>query len=80
MTKTYKLRCGIEVQVNPETKSGGVSSTLLEDFNDLDDNWNVVAHVLESLVLAHACAGIDVGSEEYQEGLETAIESCANNL
>jgi hypothetical protein len=30
---------------------------------------------IESLVLAHACAGVDVESLGYIEGIETAIEA-----
>lgn len=35
-------------------------------------------HVLESLVLAHACAGIDIESEKYQEGIRTALDALTN--
>ena len=30
---------------------------------------------LEALILAHACAGIDVGSPAYIEGVETAVDA-----
>jgi hypothetical protein len=33
---------------------------------------------LESLVLAHACAGIDVTSPKYLEGLNTALDAIEN--
>jgi len=35
---------------------------------------------LESMILAHAIAGIDVTSPAYCEGIETAVEAIANNL
>ena len=35
-------------------------------------------NALESLVLAHACAGIDVMAPAYIEGIETAVEAVAN--
>jgi hypothetical protein len=35
---------------------------------------------VESLVLAHACAGLDVRDARYQAGLETALEAIDNNL
>ena len=35
---------------------------------------------VESLVLAHACAGIDVGSPAYVQGLETTLEAIVNQL
>ncbi len=35
---------------------------------------------LESLILAHACAGIDVTSPAYVEGIETAVDAIANRF
>ncbi len=35
---------------------------------------------IQSLILAHHCAGIDVTTDAYKEGLRTAFEAIANNL
>jgi hypothetical protein len=35
---------------------------------------------LESLILAHACAGIDVTTPAYLEGIETAVDAIANQF
>ena len=35
---------------------------------------------LESLILAHACAGIDVASPAYIEEIETAVEAIGNRV
>lgn len=35
---------------------------------------------IESLILAHAAAGIDVESPAYIEGIETAVEAAGNNI
>ena len=35
---------------------------------------------LESLILAHACAGVDVESPAYVEGIETAVEAITNHF
>jgi len=32
---------------------------------------------LESIILSHACAGIDVTTPAYLEGIETACNTCA---
>jgi hypothetical protein len=32
------------------------------------------------MVMAHAIAGVNVETPAYLEGLETAIDACANNL
>lgn len=34
---------------------------------------------IESVILAHACAGIDVTAPAYLEGIETAIQAIADN-
>ena len=34
---------------------------------------------LESLILAHACAGIDVAADEYQDAIQTALDAIGNN-
>lgn len=34
---------------------------------------------IESLVLAHACGGVDVEGAKYVEGVQTAIDACLNN-
>lgn len=40
--------------------------------------WEAALDGILSTVLAHACAGIDVESPAYLEGLETALDSMAN--
>jgi hypothetical protein len=42
--------------------------------------WNAAVDVLEALVLAHACAGVDVISLAYREGIQTALDAIRNNL
>ena len=44
-----------------------------------DDDYNRVIDGIEAVVLAHAMAGIDVESPAYLEGVETALDSAANN-
>jgi hypothetical protein len=36
-------------------------------------------NALESILLAHACAGIDVSSPAYLCGFETAIDACVSH-
>ncbi len=43
-----------------------------------DRAYNAAIDGLESLILAHACAGIDVTSPAYIEGIETAVEAIVN--
>ena len=41
--------------------------------------FNAAIDGLESLVLAHACAGINVASPVYIEGIESAVDAIANH-
>ena len=42
--------------------------------------YNGAVDVLESMLLAHACAGIDVADERYVQGIQTALQALGNNL
>ena len=48
-----------------------------EELRDKRD-YNRMIDVIESMVLAHAVAGIDVESPAYIEGIETAVNTCMN--
>lgn len=58
--------------------AGGVleSSSLKQD--DASDEFNAAMNAIESMVLGHAIAGIDVTSVGYKYGLQTAIDATAN--
>ena len=60
-------------------RSGSVSSSL-HSSEDEDDRFNAAVDAIESMVLAHACAGIDVTDPRYVEGVRTCVECCATNL
>ncbi|NLF73208.1 MAG: hypothetical protein GX575_29580 [Candidatus Anammoximicrobium sp.] len=47
--------------------------TLVRKFNAAIDG-------LEALILAHACAGVDITSPAYIEGIETAVDAIGNHL
>ena len=49
-----------------------------EDEWDSRATFNKIMNGIESLILAQACAGIDVESPEYFEALETAIDGISN--
>ena len=59
-------------------RSGSIRSSL--HTSEDDEEFNAAMHTIESIVLAHVCAGIDVTDSRYVEGLRTCIEACANNL
>ena len=60
-------------------RSGSVTSSLHSSEAD-DDQFNAAMDAVESMVLAHACAGIDVTEPRYVDGVRTCIEACENNM
>lgn len=91
--EVIKLPCyGILLNLRSKAKrvGGGISSNLCRYFelpNEVDraDCCNTAAletavDVIESLVLAHACAGIDIQTPAYIKGIETTVDALANNL
>jgi hypothetical protein len=79
---TIKLPCyGIVIEY--ENGGGSITSQLHESAEDdveRDVLFDTAMDAVESMVLAHAIAGIDVSSPAYIEGIETAVEACANNI
>ncbi len=63
-----------------EPGSGTISSDLKQDATGGDEEYLAAIDGLESLILAHACAGIDVTSPAYVEGIETAVQAIGNIL
>jgi hypothetical protein len=81
---TINLPCfNIVIDLGPEDADhsgayqGGKIASDLKGGNPL---FRAAMDAIESLILAHACAGVDVASPAYVEGIETAVESCMNNL
>jgi hypothetical protein len=58
--------------------SGSIVSDLREPETAANRQYNAAIDGLESLILAHACAGVDVESPAYVEGIETAVDAIAN--
>jgi hypothetical protein len=84
---TIRLPCfGITLQMarsNTTAKpgSGTITSDLKEPARTAADRfYNAAMDGLESLILAHACAGIDVTTPAYVEGIETAVEAIGNHF
>lgn len=78
--KTIKLSVGMTITLYPIGDK--FNGTITSDNRDLNDEEPIAAScydAIESLVLAHACAGVDVASAAYNEGLEVALEAIHNN-
>jgi hypothetical protein len=77
MKATLNLTDGIFINVTIQGGGGGVNSNLHRHF-PRKSAPQATADTIEALVLAHACAGVDVTSAAYLTGLNTVIEKLAN--
>ena len=82
-----RLPCfGITVHLDRECSAdsparGTITSQLREPGRGtLVRTFNAAIDGLEALILAHACAGVDIASPAYIEGIETAVDAIGNNL
>jgi hypothetical protein len=60
--------------------AGSIASDLRATGTAANRQYNAALDGLESLILAHACAGADVESPVYIEGIETAVEGIGNHF
>jgi hypothetical protein len=74
---------GIVIEMDHPSEDEPASGRLVSDLRSGSGHHAVryVAAVdgLEALILAHACAGVDVQSPAYIEGIETAVDAIFNN-
>ena len=86
MIKIIKLPVGgIEVSL-AQSGDATITSELHEEpscvsegIENYRSEYDAAIDGLESLILAHACAGIDISQTEYVEGIRTAVEAITNN-
>jgi hypothetical protein len=83
--REIRLPCyGINIRLNRQDSPEGLPcGTITSELQmpgraAADRPYNAAIDGLEALVLAHACAGIDVTSPAYIEGVETAVEAIVN--
>jgi hypothetical protein len=85
--KTYTIdKYGITVNVCSDAgaNAGEITSELTKHVignepTENDFELKGAVNAIESLIVAHACSGIDVGSEAYVTGLDSALEAIANH-
>ena len=74
---------GIVITIDYDAEGRPIAGSIVSELqeNEIDDQvYNGAMDAIESMVLAHAMAEIDVTSNGYIEGLDTAVNACANNL
>ena len=60
---------------------GSIVSDLKEtDGLQADVAYNCAMDGIESLILAHAIAGVNVAAPSYIKAVEAAVQSCADNM
>jgi hypothetical protein len=74
-------RLGIVVELSANG-GGAILASPLKDGREDGSQEELLAALdaVESVILAHACAGVDVESPAYQTGIETALEAITNHL
>ena len=79
--KTIKLPCYGIVVTFAAGESGELRSDLSRGDYSLATDEALVSPFdgIESMILAHAIAGVDIESPAYLEGIETAVEAVSNN-
>lgn len=80
--KTLNTNCyGISISYDPSDKSGAsISSAMKEQDSPENKAFNAAVDGLESIILAHFCAGLDITSPAYLEGIEAAYQALGNNI
>ncbi len=85
--REIRLPCyGITIRLHrPNSAHRPGAGTIATDLKTLgkaaaDKQYNAAIDGLESLILAHVCAGINVESPAYVEGVEMALDAIANHF
>jgi len=86
--KRIEIRVGKDcITLQLDGKGGGAIHSKLhitetdEDFEaEYRENYNSAIDGLESLVVAHACAGVDVVDARYVAGIGAALDAISNSI
>jgi len=63
-----------------EDTQGTIESDLHISPLEKDKEYEIAVDTLESLILAQACAGIDITTPAYLESIETVVDAWTNQL
>lgn len=89
--REIKLPCfGIVITLCEKADAGTITSDMHEpadpkviggsDEDMAHDRYEAAINGIESLILAHAVACLDVQASAYVEGIKTAVEAIGNNF
>jgi len=78
LNRTFLLeRTDFRIEVTVNEDAGTIESDLHEDSESTQ--YDAAIDGLESLILAHACAGVDVEAQAYVDGVGEALEAISNH-
>ena len=72
-----KLPC-FKIEVTKHDSGVGYISSNLKEEGEY--RYNIAIDAIESIILGHALAGVAIESPAYIEGIETAVNACAQNI
>ena len=83
MKRRYEIgEMGLVIEV--ENGQGRIRENIRKPFGleyeEIDDYGKGAIDALESLMLALACARVDLDTPEFREGLQTALDAIGSNL
>ena len=67
-----------EIQVDLQTRGGRMTGAVALPPSIGDAYGDAALDAFTSLILAHACAGVDVESEAYAKGASVALDAIGN--
>ena len=76
----FLITNGIQVYTweTPDGVTGSIESALSAE--ETDPEIQIALDVVESFILAAACAGIDVSEPAFEEAIETTVDAIYSNM
>ncbi len=81
--ETLKLPVfGIEISYEPNDKRGASITSNMKELPETDENemYNAAIDGIESLILSLFCAGVDVNTTQFLEGIETSYNALGHQF
>ena len=74
---------GIVVESDTDKLEKGSIVTISSDLHGdpeegVDSLFDAAIDGLEALILAHACSGIDITTDDYKQGIKTALDAISD--
>jgi hypothetical protein len=82
--RVIELPC-FNIRVTVAQNGGAITSDLHEELEKAEptpesEQYEAAIDGIESMILAHACAGVDIESPAYIQGIEAAVLEAGNRF